>query len=219
MPTKKKKTPSKKKADVLRIRTKTPQGRIVYPHLVTPNEKGKYPSGKFEITFMISKDIWKEEGKALREAVLKVGRAYYKDDALKLSDFANPFQDGDDKESSLFHDHIVMHPKNKQQPMIVDFQKKELSEDAIKAIKSGDYARLAVTVAPYEQQGGGVTLYLDVLQFLSKGAAIGGGVGAALELLDEIDAEDLDDDESEDDEDTESDDESEDDDDEEDIRI
>jgi len=187
--------------DSLRVTVKTPSGRLLYPHLVEQNTQGKYPSNAWETQLLISKADWKKEGKELREAVLAVGRDYFQDPKLTLDDFPNPIKDGDDKEQELYHDHILIRAKNRQAPpRIVNVKKKDLDEDEIAAIKSGDYGRLVVTVAPYEPQGGGVTLYLTIVQYITKGVAIGGGAAAALELLDEVNIDDLEEDEEETDE-------------------
>ncbi len=179
--------PAAKKID--RVRVYGPVGRILYPHLVEPNSQGLYPSGKYQCDILFPKSTWKEDGKEMRMAVLKVARQFFGNPKLTLEEFANPFKDGDDKEQDVFHGSIIMTPKSQFAPTVVGPDRKEFSSERIRLIKGGDYIRPVLSVYPYTQSGGGVTCGLDVVQFAREGEAIGGGRGAALELLEELEVE------------------------------
>lgn len=186
-PAKAKKPQAKKKKELPLIIT--PIGRIVFPHLSAPNSKGRYPSNKYEATLLFPKSTWKKEGEEMRKVVLKAGRAFYHDDSLKLTDFKTPFQDGDEKTNPIFAGHIVMKPKSGFAPTVVGPDKTPWDADKIAGIKGGDYVRCVLAVDSFEQSGGGITAYLNVVQFAREGAALGGGAGRSLELVDELEVE------------------------------
>lgn len=191
---------AKKKKTLNRVRLVTPVGRIVYPYISRLDEGRVNSTNKYKVDILIPKSEWKEKGKELREAVLAVGRDYIDDDTATLSDFDNPFKDGDAKEQDFFKGMVVMTVKSQNKPMVVGPDKKEYTDEEIEKIKGGDYARLVVSVYGYEQ-GPGVTLGLEVVQFVRPGAALGGGRAASVAMLDELDIEpdDLDLDSSDDD--------------------
>lgn len=188
-----KKQKAKKKSE--RVHVMTPVGRLVYPYLHKPDEGRQYSDGKFKTDIIFPKETWKEEGIHLVKAIVQVGREYFGNPKLQLKDFKNPIKDGDEKSLEHYKGHYVITPKSQFKPEIVGPDKQKFTDDRIERIKGGDYARLVVSVFPYEQQGGGVTLGLDVVQFAKEGEALGGGRTAQIEMLDEISADlaDLDD--------------------------
>lgn len=172
-----------------KVRVLTPIGRILYPHLLEPHSQGQYPTNKFQCDILFDKSQWEAEGKAARIAVLKAGRAFFGNPKANLSDFKNPFKDGDDKEQELWHGSIYMTPRSQFKPRVVGPDMKDFSDERIRLIKGGDYVRLVLSIYPYSQQGGGITCGLEVVQFAKEGEAIGGGRGASLELLSEIEVD------------------------------
>lgn len=134
---------------------------------------------------------------------------------IKLKHFANPFKTGNDKDMSneayhCYKDKMFITPKKhvdqveKQgldRIVVIGPNGKELSDEEVSRIKSGDYIRAVVSVYPYSQQGGGVTLGLETVQFAKVGEALftGGVKAAAMNVLDEldIDLEEIDDEELE----------------------
>lgn len=185
-----KKAPAKKSKAVKIV---TPIGRLSYPYLNETDSGRENSDNKYKTDLLITKDVWKKEGKALKEAVLLVGRKFYKDKSLELSDFANPFKDTDVlkkySDSKEIKGHILIRCKSEFLPIVVNAQKKELSDAERKQIKGGDYARLVVAVYPYPNGEGGVTLGLNLVQYVKPGAALGGGKAAALAQIDEIEIE------------------------------
>ena len=181
---------SKEAASAKKESTKvlTPMGRFSFPYLAKPDEGRKYSSGKYSVDLLIKKEDFKTEGKSLRDMVLKVGRQFFQDDSLELSDFKNPFKDMDkvDDVADYQKGCILIKAKSDYQPVIFGPDKAQLSSDEIAAIKGGDYGRLIVTVFGYEQQGGGVTLALSAVQFARAGEALGTGVKQYLSMIDEI---------------------------------
>lgn len=185
-----KKAPTKKTKAVKIV---TPIGRLSYPYLNETDSGRENSDNKYKTDLLITKDVWKKEGKALKEAVLLVGRKFYKDKSLELSDFANPFKDTDVlkkySDSKEIKGHILIRCKSEFLPIVVNAQKKELSDAERKQIKGGDYARLVVAVYPYPNGEGGVTLGLNLVQYVKPGEALGGGKAAALAQIDEIEIE------------------------------
>jgi len=199
-----KKKPAGKKAKAPKI--VTPIGRLSYPYLNEPDSGRENSDNKYKTDLLIPKATWKAEGKTLKEAVLAVGREFYKDKSLELSDFANPFKDTDKLEKYSDIEEvkgcILIRCKSEFKPTLVNAQKEEMSEAQRKEIKGGDYARLVVAVYPYPNGEGGVTLGLNLVQFVKPGEAFGGGKAAALAQIDEIEIEpdDIDTEDSEEDE-------------------
>lgn len=191
----------KKKGKSDKVLVVSPVGRINYPFLLKKDEGRKYSSGKFSIDLMFDKTRWFSKnddeikkgltGKELRLAVLKVGRAHFKDAALQLADFANPFKDGDVKEDAGEHlkGQIIIRAKSEFKPLVFNAAKAEMTDEEIGKIKSGDFARAVYSIYPYTQGDGGVTCGLQYLQFQQVGPAIGGGRTAALALLSELEVD------------------------------
>jgi len=168
----------------------TPIGRINWPFLVEPDLGRQYSDGKFKADIFWDAGEFKEAGKELRQAVLKVGRDFFKDDSLKLTDFKNPFKKGDDKENpGALAGTIYMTAKSKNRPTVLGANKTEWDLEKIRSLKSGDHVRFVVSVFPYSQSGGGVSVGLNAVQFAYEGESIGGGSAASVALLDEIKVE------------------------------
>lgn len=179
-----------------KIKVLTPPGTLSYPHLASPDEGKTNSDGKYKTDLLIKKADWKEKGKELRQAVLKVGRRHFGDENLQLKDFANPFKDTDALENYSENDRtkgcILLRAKTEYVPSVIGPDKEELSEEDIAKIKGGDTARLVVEVYPYDNDEGGVTVGLNLVQFIQTGKALGQGNAAALALVDEIDPDDMD---------------------------
>lgn len=186
----------KKKAIKNKMKVRTPVGILSYPSVVEPDTGREFSDNKYKTDLLIPKASWKTDpdAKKLRQAVLKVGRAHFKDDALELTDFNNPFKDTDKMKKYSADDkvkgHILISAKSEFPPVIINAQKKEIPEKDAKQIKGGDFARLVVVVYPYSAKGNdGVTLGLNLLQYYKEGDALGGGRAALIEMMDEMEVE------------------------------
>jgi len=186
------------------IRIWTPPGIFSFPHFAAPDVGREYSNGKYRTDFFMKKETFKKEGQKLQEVVLQVGRDTFGSEySFKPScKFKNPFKDSDKNEKVLeqFKGCIVIKPngamdkntKKPVQPRIigprkgVDGRFPLLTVDEIAAIKGGDWGCLYVAVIPYFQQGGGITLGLNAVQFWKTGEAIGGGNSAFLESAEEL---------------------------------
>ena len=186
----------------------TPVGRLNFVYLTDPDVGREYSDDKFKVDLLFPKETWKEEGKELKKAVIKTAQAHFGDTGItKLSHLSHhPFKDGDDKNpdspsSKPYVGHMYITAKSDFKPMVVKPDGKTvMSDEEVAKVKSGDYARLVVAPYGYNQQGGGITLGLNVVQFYKEGEALGGaGNAAAMELLSELEVDlgdvDLDDDE------------------------
>lgn len=176
----------------------TPMGRLSYPFLNEPDSGREFSDNKFKTDFLIPKDVWKAEGKELKDAVLFVGREFFKDKTLELSDFKNPFKDTDKLEKYSSSDEVkncvLLRCKSVYKPIVVGPHKTngqwaDLPEEERKKIKGGDYCKLVVAIYPYGTGDGGVTLGLNLVQFVKPGDSLGGGRAAALAQLEEIEIE------------------------------
>lgn len=166
----------------------SPVGRFSFPYLSAPDTGRTYSDDKYKTDLLIKKEDWKLSGKPLMDAVLKVARDFYGKPKIQLKDFKNPFTDMDtvDDCDPKLKGHIRIRAKSEFQPRMYGPDKERLEEEAVKTIKGGDYGRIVVAVYPYSQQGGGVTLGLNAVQFARTGEALGQGDKAILEMLDEI---------------------------------
>ena len=177
------------KSAATKVRVRTPVGRFSFPYLSKPDTGRTYSDNKFKVDLLIPKAVFAgEEGKALRAAVLKVGREYFGKPAFKLTDFKNPFKDMDEAEDvpDQLRGHIMIKAKSSFKPTVVSADTTEMGEEEIASIKGGDYGRLVVTVYPYSQQGGGVTMGLNLVQFKQAGEAFGQGKKQILDMIDEM---------------------------------
>jgi len=64
--------------------------------------------------------------------------------------------------------------------------KKILTQAEITRLKGGDYFRLVVGAFSYKQQGGGVSLGLNVVQFIKAGDPLSIGGSGGVHLLPDI---------------------------------
>lgn len=188
----------------------TPIGICSFPYLAKPDTGRKESSNKYSIEIYIPKPVWAKEGKPVVDAIMKVAREYFNNPKLKkLSEFKNPITDMDSvkdaqdwqkgtirlraKATSL----ATPGAKKDQKPTVIGPRKNPetdkydmLSDEEIAKIKGGDLVRLVnAGVYGYEQQGGGIALGLNFVQFAKEGKAIGQGKMKQLENLGEIEVE------------------------------
>lgn len=198
-------TKRKKKGD--KVQVTTPIGTFSYPNLLEPDSGRQYSDDKYKTDLLFKEKDFKTDpaAKALREAILKVGRRGTKDPNATLSDFKHPLRRTSEmgekySENERTKNCIVIRAKTEYDPIVIDAQKNEMDAEAVKKIKGGDEGRLIVSVFWYDQQGGGVALGLTIVQWLKSGEALGGGRQALIDELDEIEIEDIEDVETDDDE-------------------
>lgn len=183
----------------------TPLGRFNFVYLDKVDSGREFSDDKYKVDILFDKKTWPEDGKELRTTALKVIRKFVEDDKAKLSDFAHPFKDGDEKDmtkesNKAYAGHYYITPKSEYQPKVFKPDgKTEMTPEEVSRIKSGDYGRAVVAVYAYSQ-GPGVTLGLNLVQFHKEGPALGGsGTSASMALLNELHVE-LEDPEDDDDE-------------------
>lgn len=171
-----------------KVKCTSPLGMFSFPYLAAPDSGRPESDNKHKVDLLIKKEVFKTEGKAMTEAVLQVAREYFGKPKIQLKDFKNPFMDMDtvDGADDRTKGHIRVRAKSEYQPLIVGADKEELSADDIKKIKGGDFGRIVCVAYPYSQQGGGVTLGLNLVQYARPGEALGQGRKAYLDMIDEI---------------------------------
>lgn len=171
----------------------TPVGIIAYPFLSKPDVGRANSSGKYTVRLYITKDEWKKSAKPLVEAVRAKGRDLKGKD-VTLKEFKHPIYDVEKLEEEkrnklpeqLRTGYMFLNCAGKRQPIVKDASLNTLSNEDIDKIRGGDHCRLVLQPYTYPQQGGGVALGLNIVQYKCKGEfAIGGGSSGA-ELLTEM---------------------------------
>lgn len=194
-------TPTKKKAPKREyVNIITPVGLLSFPYLHKIDSGRAESSDKFSAEIYIPKAVWQKEGKDVYEKILKVGREYFKNPKLKLTEFKNPILDMDTVTGKEVLDYqkgcirIRAKAGADQKPTIIGPQKIDAkfpvwTDEQVAAIKGGDFGRILGSVYAYPQQGGGVAIGLNFFQFAKVGKAIGQGRSKQLEALDEIEVQ------------------------------
>lgn len=191
-------------------------GRLSFPYLSAVDTGREFSDGAYKTDLLISKATFKEKGQPWQDAVLKVGRdTFGKNFKLVGGKQRIPFKDMDKDESvenEAMKDSILVRAKSAprkmpdgsvkpaRKPLIIGPRKvgntfPELSAEEIAAIKGGDWGMIQVTVGAYKQKtkeyDGGVTFYLNAVQFWKPGDAFGQGRSKLLETAEELEAEGL----------------------------
>ena len=152
----------------------SPLGVAAFAHVRQPDTDGQYADNKYKITLKLTKGEPAAEKfvKDLRswceEARKKQMEAWGK---KKLEAF-DPVKDGDEKddaEAKGWAGYWLVTAKSKNKPNVYD-SKKTIVPDAVKVF-SGDGVKVFIGTAPFEQPvqaKGGISIYLNGVQLLSK---------------------------------------------------
>jgi hypothetical protein len=176
----------------------SPIGRLSYPYLAAPDTGRKESSNKYGAEIYIPKAVWATAGKEIMAAALKVIVDATGDKKAKLKDFKLPFFDMDTKADAADWQKGTIRFRGRSQfkPKVIGPKKGSdgtfpvYSDDQIKDIKAGDYVVFIGNLYWYSQQGGGVALGLNFVQFAYPGEALGQGSSmAAISNLGEIEVE------------------------------
>lgn len=171
----------------------TPIGFISYPYLVRPDVGRTNSSGKHTAQLFIDKETFKRDGKSLLEQVLIAGRTIKGDNAT-MRDFKHTIYDVDqlspEKKAKLPEavrtGFIQINAASQRAPVIKDAKQQIMAVGDAERIAGGDVCRFVVAVYTYKQQGGGVALGLNVVQYKEKGPIAFGGGGSGVELLSDL---------------------------------
>lgn len=167
-----------------------PMGRISFPFLAKPDTGREYSDGAWKFDYLIPVETWAKEGKRVSDAILEVARDLSGNPKLKFEEIKkHPIKElgKDPKTDPKMKDYVMMRCKNKNnQPLIVDVNKKEMTQEQIGKIKGGDWCEAVVTIYSYTQSGGGVTFGLDLVRYIKPGEPFGSGAAKHLGLLDDI---------------------------------
>ena len=171
----------------------TPLGFISYPYLARPDVGRPNSSGKYTAQLFISKEDMKASGMKLLAAVLAKGRELKGPNAT-LKDFKHTIYDVDnlpaDKKAKLPESvrtgFIQINCASARAPVVKDAKQNILSAADIERIGGGDVCRFVVAAYTYKQQGGGVALGLNIVQFKEKGPVSFGGGASGVELLSDL---------------------------------
>jgi len=175
----------------------TPAGRISFPFIAMPDTGREYSDNKYKTDLLIRKEAFKEHGKALTDAVIEVGKAYFGDKFTLKGKWKTPFKDTDTDDkvvNEAMKNCILVRAKASKQPLIIGPRKNsdgkfpELSPEEVQALKGGDWCVLNVTVFPYDQSGGGIALGLNVVQFWKTDTGFGQGRSKVLDSAEELDS-------------------------------
>ncbi len=186
----------------------TPIGLCSFPYLAKPDTGRKESSNKYSCEIYVPKTVWAKEGKPVVDAILKVAREFFDDPKIKsLAKFKNPITDMDTQKDVKDYQKGTIRIRAKasssfspggkdQKPVVVGPRKDpetgkfpKLSDEEVAAIKGGDFVRLIGGVYGYSQQGGGIAIGLNFVQFAREGKAIGQGKMKQVEELEEIEVD------------------------------
>lgn len=175
----------------------TPAGRISFPFIAAPDTGREYSDNKYKTDLLIRKEAFKEHGKALTDAVIEVGKAYFGDKFTLKGKWKTPFKDTDTDDkivNEAMKNCILVRAKASKQPDVIGPRKNSdgkfpiLSPEEIQALKGGDWCVLNVTVFPYDQSGGGIALGLNAVQFWKTDTGFGQGRSKVLDSAEELDS-------------------------------
>lgn len=194
-----------KKEEDKHVTVVTPIGILSFPFLVKPDIGRQNSSLKFSGELFVPKSVFTTEGKDMIAAVTNVAREFHGDKKLQLKDIQSPFKDMDtEKDAEEWQKGTIrIRAKagkkdmteadwNRYRPTVIAPRKNEkgefprLSPEEVAAIKGGDECRFICSVYGYSQQGGGVALGLNFVQFAKAGKALGQGKMKQVEALGEI---------------------------------
>lgn len=148
--------------------------RLSFASLLKPETQGQYASGKYKASLLWDKNDKGavEDLKALKIKVLATAKAAFGFE--KLSQFAHPFREGNDKpELDGYKDCIFVTAKSKYRPGVVDARMNEISEES--DIYGGCYVRASLIPFAYTTGGNkGVSLRLGNVQKIAEGEPFGG---------------------------------------------
>ena len=161
--------------------------RLSFPNLFKPEMGGQFPSKQYKASFLWDKNdkACIEDLKALKIKVLATAKAAF--GFAKLSEFAHPFREGNDKpELDGYKDCIFITAKSKYRPGVVNGQMNEITEES--DIYGGCYVRASVYPYAYtasetlvDEKGNrktvikkGISLRLGNVQKIAEGEAFGG---------------------------------------------
>lgn len=200
----KKKTSEK---EYLREDIWTPPGIFSFPFFVQPDEGRKLSDGLYKVDLFIPKATFKEHGKAIQDAVLRVGKSRFSDFTLK-GEYHTPFKDtdlDDTVENDRLKNCIMIRAKGNMKddravrPVFIGPRKNSqgafdpLSDDAIAEIKGGDWGRVKISLFPYDfsTDSKGVSCRLLAVQFWKSDEPLGGrrNVLEAAEEFEEAEAD------------------------------
>lgn len=180
-----------KKADNVVV---TPIGFISYPYLAKSDTGRPNSSNKYGAQLFISVDEFKRTGKALAEAILAqgailkgrpVGFGEFKH-TLKMVDQMTPEEKAKLPES-VRSGYIRIGTASTRMPIVKGpVANTVLSIEEIARISGGDECRFVVAAYTYKQQGGGVALGLNCVQFKGKGPVAFGSGQTGVDLLGDL---------------------------------
>lgn len=201
-----KKQAVKEKSD--KVIVYSPLGRFSYPYFTAPDTGRANSDNKFKTELMIPKAVWAKEGQEMIAAVLSVAADYFKKPKIQLKDLVStiiedgveskkrrhPFTDmALEKDTpDVWKDCVRLRAKSDFEPWFIGPKKgadgkfPRLTKEEIAELKGGDYGRLCCVVYSYSQQGGGVTLGLQGVQFAHAGEAVSQGATKQIEGFSEI---------------------------------
>jgi len=156
----------------------TPIVRCVYPNLAAPKPAdSEINANKYTLLVLVPKSetAWVEKCRGLIKAV---ATEKFKSKATNVK---SPLKDGDEKLNDdgdvveMYKDHWYFNLSSAKTPFIINGMKLPVSDSEKAAIKGGDYVRVQIGLAAYDNIGNkGVGSYLNIVQFVRPGASLGG---------------------------------------------
>lgn len=160
----------------------TPEFRVSYPHLFTPQQpmKGSTGDPKYSVVMLFAKGADLSKLKAAAEAA--VAEKWGSDKSKWPKGLRSPFRDQGEKESEGYEAGAVfITATSKEKPGIVDDKVQPVIDPS--RIYAGCYARASVRAFAYDNAGNrGVAFGLQNVQFLRDGDSLSGRAKAEEEF-------------------------------------
>lgn len=175
--------------------TLTPLGFVNFPNFAKPDTGRPNASGKYGAQLFIAKSEFANNGPGMQlvHNILAAGRAVF-GQHVQFNQFKHTLYDVDtlpaEKRAKLPESvrtgYIQINTSSKRPPVVKDANQRVMTLDEIERISGGDVCRFVVNPFYYPQQGGGIALGLNVVQFKEKGPIVFGGGNSGVELLSNI---------------------------------
>jgi len=163
--------------------------RFSYLHALTPKENKQNGKNEYSVVALIPKTS--PDGEAIRKIIDELKNETWLSKGKRLPPkFWNPLRDGDtdckqngDPYGPECAGHYIVSAKrdDKKAPDVVGTMRDaegKLIRLTDKQIKSGDYGRISINLSAYTKGDSGVGAYINNIQLVTQGEALGGGADA-----------------------------------------
>lgn len=126
------------------VKVVSPRGVVAYGYIHRPDSGGQFSDNKYKLDLVCDPDA-----PELKEIEKKCKQAAKEKWGKVPADLKLPFIDGDEREQEEFHGKVILRPKSKFMPTVVDAKRQELPEGV--KVFSGDVVKFSAVLYPYEK--------------------------------------------------------------------